>query len=82
MKRDGVARTMKAGQFKARCLKVMDEVEASGTPVIITKRGRPVAQLGPVLERPRTLVGFLRGRLRIKGNIVSPADVEWDVLRR
>lgn len=80
--RESTARVMKAAEFKARCLEVMDEVEATGKPVIITKRGRAVAQLGPVVRRPRTLVGFLKGRIRIKGDIVSPLDVEWDALRR
>jgi prevent-host-death family protein len=48
-------RTIKASEFKATCLKLMDEIAVSGEPVVITKNGKPVAQLGPVVSRPRTL---------------------------
>ena len=48
-------RTIKASEFKARCLKLMDEVTATGEPLVITKDGGPVAQVGPVVSRPRTL---------------------------
>lgn len=41
-------RTMPAGEFKAKCLAVMDEVQATGQPVIVTKRGKPVARLTPI----------------------------------
>ena len=41
------ARTIPAGEFKARCLKLMDEVNETGVPIIITKRGRPVSRLLP-----------------------------------
>jgi antitoxin (DNA-binding transcriptional repressor) of toxin-antitoxin stability system len=38
-------RTMKASEFKAKCLKVLDEVAATGEPVLVTKRGKVVAEL-------------------------------------
>ena len=41
------ARTIPAGEFKAKCLKLMDEVNETGVPIIITKRGRPVSRLVP-----------------------------------
>ena len=41
------SRTIPAGDFKARCLKLMDEVNETGVPIIITKRGRPVSRLVP-----------------------------------
>jgi prevent-host-death family protein len=41
-------RTIAAGEFKAKCLAVMDEVQATGQPVVVTKRGKPVARLTPV----------------------------------
>lgn len=40
-------RTIPAGEFKAKCLAVMDEVQATGRPVLVTKRGRPVVRLTP-----------------------------------
>ena len=72
------ARIMKASEFKARCLKLMDEVAATGEEIVITKNGNPTARLVPYWERPKTLFGIDRGRLEILGDIVSPIDVEWE----
>ena len=80
----GIPRTIAATEFKARCLKLMDEVAESGEEIIITKRGKPVAKLSAHLEeaaprpkRPKTLFGAGRGRMKVSGDIVSPIDVEW-----
>jgi prevent-host-death family protein len=67
-----------ATEFKARCLELMDLVAATGNPVVITKRGRPVVRLVPVQERPRSIVGALKGHARIRGDIVSPVDGRWE----
>ena len=74
----GGTRTMKASEFKARCLKLMDEVADTGEEIVITKRGKPVAKLTSHRERPKTLFGIDRGRLEILGDIISPIDVEWE----
>ena len=67
-----------ATEFKARCLELMDLVAATGNPVVISKRGKPIVRLVPVQERPRSIVGALKGHARIRGDIVSPVDVRWD----
>ncbi len=74
------ARTIKASEFKAKCLELMDEVAKTGTPLVITKHGRPVAQLGPVVTRPASLAGAHRGQISIKGDIVAPLDEPWEAL--
>ena len=71
-------RTIKASEFKAKCLQLMDEVAESGQEIVITKRGRPVSKLAPYRERPRTLLGIDRGRIEILGDIGEPIDVEWE----
>lgn len=76
-----MAKTMRASEFKARCLQAMDEVAASGEPIVITKRGKPIAQLAPIAARPTTLRGFLKGQVRSIGNIVEPVGVPWDAER-
>ena len=48
MNRPNVPRTMKASEFKAKCLKLMDEVALTGEEVVITKNGRPTARVGPL----------------------------------
>lgn len=71
-------KTIGAGAFKARCLELMDEVAATGAPLVITKRGKPVAQLVQMeTERP-SLFGRMRGEIEILGDIVSPAGPTWD----
>jgi prevent-host-death family protein len=76
-------RTIPAGEFKAKCLGLMDEVEATGQAVFITKRGRPVARLAPIADTPsgkESIFGRLRHMGVITGDIVSSefADEEWD----
>ncbi len=71
-------RTMKASEFKAKCLKVMDEVAASGQAVVITKNGKAVAKLGPVAAQKRSILGLHKGQIEILGDIISPLEVEWE----
>jgi len=77
-------RTIAAGQFKQTCLRLLDEVGASGEPIVITKRGRAVAQLTPVeAGRESDWLGAMRDRGEIHGDLVAPATDpgEWDALR-
>jgi prevent-host-death family protein len=76
-----MSRMIKASEFKAKCLALMDEVERTGQPVVITKNGKPVAELVPHrASRPKAL-GLLKDSLFITGDIISPIDVEWDALK-
>jgi len=71
-------RTMKASEFKARCLKLMDEVAETGEPIIITKNGRPVSQLVPYRHKPETLFGVMKDSMTITGDVISSLDEEWE----
>jgi prevent-host-death family protein len=67
-----------AAEFKANCLRLMDEVAQRRTPLVITKRGKPVAKLVPIDDRPVDIYGCMAGTARIIGDIVSPiTDLEW-----
>jgi prevent-host-death family protein len=67
-----------AGTFKARCLELMDDVASTGREVVITKRGRPVARLAPVVAaRKVDIYGCMAGSVTVVGDIVAPIDVEW-----
>ena len=70
-------RTVKASEFKAKCLRLMDEVANGGGEIVITKKGKPVARLTPYQERPKSLFGLDKGRMKITGDIVSPMPAEW-----
>jgi prevent-host-death family protein len=69
-----------AGQFKARCLQLMDEVQETGKEIIITKHGRPVARLVPIVETPtERIFGCMKGTASILGDIVAPLEERWEV---
>ncbi len=69
---------MKAGKFKAECLKVMDRVSKTRKKIVITKRNKPVAQLVPIDEKETTLFGAMKGTIHILGDIVAPIGEDWD----
>lgn len=65
-------RTMAASEFKARCLRVMEEVRTRRESVLITKRGRPVARIVPVEKPQEDIFGCLKGIVQITGDIEAP----------
>ena len=72
-----------AGEFKARCLTLMEEVRSTREPLVITKRGKPVAKLVPAHKTSREFLGRLKGVIRIVGDIESPVEPPegWESLR-
>jgi prevent-host-death family protein len=76
--------TIAAGEFKAKCLGLIDEVKATGQMVIITKRGKPMARLlpyeAPPKKSPESIFGYLRHMGTITGDVVSSefSDEEWE----
>lgn len=77
-------RIVPAGEFKQTCLRLLDEVGASGEPIVITKRGKAVAQLAPLEPgRAEEWLGAMRDRGEIRGDLVAPASDpdEWEALR-
>lgn len=70
---------IKAAEFKAKCLELMDRVAEGHEEIVITKRGKPIAKLVPVGDKPlRPLFGYMAGTIEIVGDIVSPLDVKWE----
>jgi len=76
-----VTKKIPAGEFKAKCLNLMDEVQRKRFAIIVTKRGKPVAKVVPIDEKPPDLFGCMKGTVTILGDIISPIDVEWDALK-
>ncbi len=64
-----------AAKFKERCLSILDRVGPDG--IVITKRGKPVAKLIPIETESARLIGALKGKLEIKGSILSTGS-RWD----
>ena len=69
-------RTIAAGEFKAKCLEILDRVARNGDAIVVTKRGRPVARVVPVEPTARR---SLRGSVRYRADIVEPFGDEWTV---
>jgi len=67
-----------AAKFKEQCLALLDEVGPDG--IVITKRGKPVAKLIPLASDSASLIGSLKGKLEIKGEILS-TGLDWDAER-
>ena len=70
------AKEITATQFKARCLRLLDEVAESGETLVVTKRGRPVVRVEPSAPRQD-----LRGSVKLlvgPEELVEPIDVAWD----
>ncbi|MBI4470829.1 MAG: type II toxin-antitoxin system prevent-host-death family antitoxin [Acidobacteria bacterium] len=70
----GKAQVVGVAEFKARCLELLEAVRKRGNELVITKRGEPIARVTPVAAGQSPLRGMLRGRLKIKGDIVH---VDW-----
>jgi prevent-host-death family protein len=72
-------------KFKATCLAVLERVRKTGTPILVTRFGKPVAEVAPAKprEKNKNWVGSLAGTGQILGDIVSPASEEddWEALR-
>lgn len=65
-------KTIPAAEFKAKCLALLDEVASTRQELVITKRGKPVAQIVP-LEAKRSV----KSRARIVGDVTRSVDAEW-----
>jgi prevent-host-death family protein len=72
--------TIAAGEFKTKCLKLLDEVAEKRETLVITKHGKPVAQIVPMPAK-KNIIGAMRGSVLWEGDIVSPVDVEWEAMK-
>ncbi len=70
--------TMKASEFKAKCLGLMDEVNKTGEEIVITKNGKPVSVLKAYKDVPKTLFGLHKGKIKSNDDLIAPVDVKWD----
>ena len=76
----GIIREIPAGEFKAKCLAIMDDVQQRGGAYVITKRGVPVAKLIPARVERRPLLGSMKGSVVTRGDVVKPLAEPWDAL--
>jgi len=70
--------TMKASEFKAKCLRLMDEINRTGEEITITKNGKPVSILKAYRTVPKTLFGLHKGKIQSKDDLITPLDIDWE----
>ena len=70
-----------AGEFKAKCLKIMDQVERTKMHIVITKRNVPIVEMVPIEKKKRIGFGWMKGTAHEEGDILAPIDEEWDACR-
>jgi prevent-host-death family protein len=68
-------RQIPAAKFKEQCLSILDRVDAEG--IIITKHGKPVATLLPIQAKSAKLIGSMRHKIKIKGDLLS-TKLKWN----
>jgi prevent-host-death family protein len=75
--------TIQASVFKAKCLALMDQVARTGQTIVVTKNGKPVAELRPHrAPRAKSLIGLHKGQIDIRGDIVSPVGSPlWEAMK-
>ena len=66
-----------AGEFKAKCLQLLDIIAEQRGTLIITKHGKPVAKLVPV-EPEQRMFGALTGSVVEAQDIISPVNADWE----
>jgi prevent-host-death family protein len=76
-----MTKTMKASECKAKFLGVLDDVASKHERVIVTKNGKPVAEIVPFVQKPKTLFGAMKGSIKVVGDLDEPLGVEWEALK-
>ncbi len=70
-------RTISATEFKATCLRLMDEVRETGEEITVTKRGKPIARMVPVEREVGSFFGAMKGTATTHGDIIGPFHEDW-----
>ena len=71
-------KTIMASEFKSKCLRIMDEVAASGEEVVVTKNGVPVGKFVPYRRKAKTLRGLHAGQVRAADDLIASTGEPWD----
>ena len=71
--------TIKASEFKAKCLHLMDVVNETNEEIIITKNGKPVSRLLPYKKQVKSLFGLDKGHIHSSDDLIDPVDSQWYV---
>lgn len=73
--------TIAAGEFKTKCLGIMESIHETGLPVVITKRGVPMVKIIPYVEKEKpkkSLFAAMQGTITINADIIEPIGEPWE----
>jgi prevent-host-death family protein len=76
-----MSKAIKASEFKAKCLALIDEVARSGSTLTVTKNGKPLVDLVPHRSKTRSPFGIWKDSVKITGDVVAPIDIEWEAMK-
>jgi prevent-host-death family protein len=76
-----MTKTMKASECKAKFLGVLDDVASKHERVIVTKNGKPVAEIIPFVDKPKSIIGALKGSVTLMGDLDEPTGEDWEALK-
>ena len=76
-----MTKTMKASECKAKFLGVLDDVASKHERVIVTKNGKPIAEIVPFVDRSKSIIGALKGSVTIMGDLDEPTGGDWEALK-
>jgi prevent-host-death family protein len=65
-------------EFKSKCLELMEQVHATKTPLVVTAHGKPLVTILPLEDSDEFPFGYMKGRIKIHGDIVGPTGVKWN----
>jgi prevent-host-death family protein len=72
---------MDALECKAKFFHVLDEVASKHKGIVVTRNGKPVAEIVPFVRRPKTLYGAMKGSIKIVGDLDEPTGGDWEALK-
>jgi antitoxin (DNA-binding transcriptional repressor) of toxin-antitoxin stability system len=71
---------MAVGKFKAECLREIENIQQTGEPLIVTKRGKPIVKIIPIFEEEQgSFFGCMKNTFSIEGDIMAPIEDHWNI---
>jgi len=71
-------RIVKASEFKAKCLQLMEQVNETQQEIVITKNGKPISRLVPYRKQLESFFGLHKSRVKSTGDLLAPLGESWD----
>lgn len=71
-------KTIKASEFKAKCLGIMNEIAKTGEEVVVTKNGKPMTRMVPYKQLTESPIGLHKGLWKLEDDLVESVGEKWE----